>query len=110
MNNNKLIVMTNTGEQLSFDVLARITNRLGSRNIIYFTDNKYDEQGQLIVYASYYLVENDQVKLINEMTEEDFNDLKELYSELQASVSNNSEGSGETGTVTTNPYNDVEVL
>ena len=35
MNNNKLIVMTNTGEQLSFDVLARITNRLGSRNIIY---------------------------------------------------------------------------
>ena len=40
MDNNKLTFKTDTGEELSFDIVAIVTNRIGTRNIVYFTDNK----------------------------------------------------------------------
>ena len=109
MNNNKVIIKTDTGEELSYDIVAMITNKVGCRNIIYFTNNELDTDGIPIVYGAYYVVENNQVKLINEMSEEDFNDIKELYDLLNKSDEDTNLTNVDSN-ISSNPYADIEVL
>ena len=46
---NTLVAKTDTGEEITFDIVAIITNKVGARNIVYYTENKVDEQGNVIV-------------------------------------------------------------
>ena len=79
--------------------------------MVFFTDNKIDEQGNKIIYPSYYTVENGEIKLLTDMTDEDFNHLKDVfeilkYSEDESDLNQNVENSK----VVNNPYTDIEVL
>ena len=102
MDNNKLTFKTDTGEELIFDIVAIVTNKIGSRNIVYFTDNKVDENGNTLVYPAFFVMDNDQIRINNDMSEEDFDDLKKGFEMLM--------NHGNNTNVSTNPYSDLEVL
>lgn len=36
MNNNKIVIKTDSGEELIYDIVAMVTNKVGSRNYVYF--------------------------------------------------------------------------
>ena len=105
---NMFVAKTVDGEELSFYIIFTITNSLGAKNIVYFTDNKKNEQGLTNVYCKYFVIENNQMKIINEMTDEDFKELSALYNNI-ISTSDDNIGMGNSS-VTENPYANIEVL
>ena len=42
MNNNKIVIKTDSGEELIYDIVAMVTNKVGSRNYVYFTKKEKD--------------------------------------------------------------------
>ncbi len=88
--NNKLVVRTDTGEELTFDVVAMVTNKLGAKNEVFFTDNTVNSEGKTVIYGAYFVIENNQVKIINDLTDEEYENLKESY-EVLKNASNDTE-------------------
>ncbi len=79
MNNNKIVIKTDSGEELIYDIVAMVTNKVGSRNYVYFTNKEKDAEGNDIVYGCYFVNENNQIKLINDLSDEDFESIKTVY-------------------------------
>lgn len=110
MNNNKIVFKNEAGEETSYDIIAMITNKIDGRNIVYFTDNKVDANGSTIVYGTYFAVENNQIKLLNEFTEANIEALKDLYNEISYSEKGVTLSNINDSNIANNPYTDIEVL
>ncbi len=107
--NNKIIVKTDTGEELSYDIVGMVTNKVGSKNYVYFTKNEVDDEGNTIIYGSYFVVENNQVKLINEVSDEDYESIKEVYEILKENDDSSNSGNSSSNMIN-NQTTEVEIV
>ena len=81
MNNNKIIIKTDTGEELTYDIVAMLTSKVG-KSYVFFKGNEVDSDGKPIVYGSHFVIEDNKVKLLNEVTDEEFEGIKDIYNSI----------------------------
>ena len=77
--NTKLIINDKNGQKNEYDILLTFHFNKTNKQYIVYTDNKYNENDELNIYANIY--ENNELKNIE--TEEEWNEIDNRLSYLQ---------------------------
>ena len=77
--NTKLIINDRNGQKNEYDILLTFHFNKTNKQYIVYTDNKYNENDELNIYANIY--ENNELKNIE--TEEEWNEIDNRLSYLQ---------------------------
>ena len=77
--NTKLIINDKNGQKNEYDILLTFHFNKTNKQYIVYTDNKYNENDELNIYANIY--ENNELKNIE--TEEEWNEVDNRLSYLQ---------------------------
>ena len=77
--NTKLIINDRNGQKNEYDILLTFHFNKTNKQYIVYTDNKYNENDELNIYANIY--ENNELKNIK--TEEEWNEVDNRLSYLQ---------------------------
>lgn len=77
--NTKLIINDRNGQKNEYDILLTFHFNKTNKQYIVYTDNKYNENDELNIYANIY--ENNELKNIE--TEEEWNEVDNRLSYLQ---------------------------
>ena len=56
--NNKIYTETENGKKIEFDVILTFKNENNEKNYVVYTDNSYDNNNKLRIYASIYNPDN----------------------------------------------------
>lgn len=84
----KIIVKNESGNEIECDVLFTFDSEDTKKSYIVYTDNEYDELGNIKIYANTYDSENDNRDLGPIETEEEWATIEQIF----ASINNKSEG------------------
>lgn len=76
-------VLGDDGKEIEHEVLFAFENKETGKNYIVYTDNSFDEEGNVKVYASIYNPDEDESKLLPVDTEEEWKLIETLLEQFQ---------------------------
>ena len=83
----KIPFTTNTGEEVQCDVLFTFDDIVKGNSYVIFTDNKENEKGELQVYSSKFVInEDDSVSLFDVTDEEDIEIVNQIIKLVQTQI------------------------
>lgn len=83
---NILIVKDETGKEIEYEVIATVSSKENKKDYIVFTDNSLDADGCIITYASIYDATGKDNKLYPIETEEEWDFIEKLLSNLEDKI------------------------
>ena len=96
MENNSFTMLNEAGEEVKYDVLFTFDNEETNKSYIAYTDNTYDDDGNISVYASTYDPNSSEVILGKIETENEWKVVETILNTIQQEVrADNIENSNE---------------
>ena len=86
MENNSFTMLNEAGEEVKYDVLFTFDNEETNKSYIAFTDNTYDDDGNISVYASTYDPNSSEVILGKIETENEWKVVETILNTIQQEV------------------------
>lgn len=86
MENNSFTMLNEAGEEVKYDVLFTFDNEETNKSYIAYTDNTYDDDGNISVYASTYDPNNSEVILGKIETENEWKVVETILNTIQQEV------------------------
>ena len=84
--NNTFYIINDNGEPIRCDILFTFESEETGKNYIVYTDNSYDEEGNIQVFASVYNPELEDQKLQPVETEKEWRTIDKILNTLQETV------------------------
>jgi len=84
--NMTFTVVNDEGKEIECEVLFTFENEETGKNYIVYTDNSFDEEGNVKVYASIYNPDVDETKLLPVETEEEWKFIETILEQLQNDI------------------------
>ena len=82
MNKNVIIAKDEKGKEVEYEILFEFCNEENGKNYIGYTDNKTDDFGNILVYASTYDKMGKDKNLYPIETEEEWDIIETIFSKL----------------------------
>ena len=86
MENNSFTMLNEAGEEVKYDVLFTFDNEETNKSYIAYTDNTYDDDGNISVYASTYHPNSSEVILGKIETENEWKVVETILNTIQQEV------------------------
>lgn len=86
MENNSFTMLNESGEEVKYDVLFTFDNEETNKSYIAYTDNTYDDDGNISVYASTYDPNSSEVILGKIETENEWKVVETILNTIQQEV------------------------
>lgn len=86
MENNSFTMLNEAGEEVKYDVLFTFDNEETNKSYIAYTDNTYDDDGNISVYASTYDPNSSEVILGKIETENEWKVVETILNTIQQEV------------------------
>ena len=86
MENNSFTMLNEAGEEVKYDVLFTFDNVETNKSYIAYTDNTYDDDGNISVYASTYDPNSSEVILGKIETENEWKVVETILNTIQQEV------------------------
>lgn len=86
MENNSFTMLNEVGEEVKYDVLFTFDNEETNKSYIAYTDNTYDDDGNISVYASTYDPNSSEVILGKIETENEWKVVETILNTIQQEV------------------------
>lgn len=86
MENNSFTMLNEAGEEVKYDVLFTFDNEEINKSYIAYTDNTYDDDGNISVYASTYDPNSSEVILGKIETENEWKVVETILNTIQQEV------------------------
>lgn len=86
MENNSFTMLNEAGEEVKYDVLFTFDNEETNKSYIAYTDNTYDDDGNISVYASTYDLNSSEVILGKIETENEWKVVETILNTIQQEV------------------------
>ena len=86
MDNNSFTMLNEAGEEVKYDVLFTFDNEETNKSYIAYTDNTYDDDGNISVYASTYDPNSSEVILGKIETENEWKVVETILNTIQQEV------------------------
>lgn len=86
MENNSFTMLNEAGEEVKYDVLFTFDNEETNKSYIAYTDNTYDDDGNISVYASTYDPNSSEVSLGKIETENEWKVVETILNTIQQEV------------------------
>lgn len=86
MENNSFTMLNEAGEEVKYDVLFTFDNEETKKSYIAYTDNTYDDDGNISVYASTYDPNSSEVILGKIETENEWKVVETILNTIQQEV------------------------
>ena len=86
MENNSFTMLNEAGEEVKYDVLFTFDNEEKNKSYIAYTDNTYDDDGNISVYASTYDPNSSEVILGKIETENEWKVVETILNTIQQEV------------------------
>lgn len=86
MENNSFTMLNEAGEEVKYDVLFTFDNEETNKSYIAYTDNTYDDDGNISVYASTYDPNSSEVILGKIETEDEWKVVETILNTIQQEV------------------------
>ena len=86
MENNSFTMLNEAGEEVKYDVLFTFDNEETNKSYIAYTDNTYDDDGNISVYASTYDPNSSEVILGKIETENEWKVVETIHNTIQQEV------------------------
>lgn len=86
MENNSFTMLNEAGEEVKYDVLFTFDNEETNKSYIAYTDNAYDDDGNISVYASTYDPNSSEVILGKIETENEWKVVETILNTIQQEV------------------------
>ena len=86
MENNSFTMLNEAGEEVKYDVLFTFDNEETNKSYIAYTDNTYDDDGNISVYASTYDPNSSEVILWKIETENEWKVVETILNTIQQEV------------------------
>ena len=86
MENNSFTMLNEAGEEVKYDVLFTFDNEETNKSYIAYTDNTYDDDGNISVYASTYNPNSSEVILGKIETENEWKVVETILNTIQQEV------------------------
>lgn len=86
MENNSFTMLNEAGEEVKYDVLFTFDNEETNKSYIAYTDNTYDDDGDISVYASTYDPNSSEVILGKIETENEWKVVETILNTIQQEV------------------------
>ena len=86
MVNNSFTMLNEAGEEVKYDVLFTFDNEETNKSYIAYTDNTYDDDGNISVYASTYDPNSSEVILGKIETENEWKVVETILNTIQQEV------------------------
>ena len=86
MENNSFTMLNEEGEEVKYDVLFTFDNEETNKSYIAYTDNTYDDDGNISVYASTYDPNSSEVILGKIETENEWKVVETILNTIQQEV------------------------
>ena len=86
MENNSFTMLNEAGEEVKYDVLITFDNEETNKSYIAYTDNTYDDDGNISVYASTYDPNSSEVILGKIETENEWKVVETILNTIQQEV------------------------
>lgn len=86
MENNLFTMLNEAGEEVKYDVLFTFDNEETNKSYIAYTDNTYDDDGNISVYASTYDPNSSEVILGKIETENEWKVVETILNTIQQEV------------------------
>lgn len=84
---NSFILRDENGKETKYDVLFTFDNEETEKSYIVYTDNSLDEKGNVQVFASTYIPNSNDTRLMPVETEKEWKIIEIILEEIQAEVS-----------------------
>lgn len=86
MENNSFTMLNEAGEEVKYDVLFTFDNEETNKSYIAYTDNTYDDDGNISVYASTYDPNSSEVILGKIETENEWKVVETILNTIQQEI------------------------
>ena len=86
MENNSFTMLNEAGEEVKYDVLFTFDNEETNKSYIAYTDNTYDDDGNISLYASTYDPNSSEVILGKIETENEWKVVETILNTIQQEV------------------------
>lgn len=84
---NSFILRDENGKETKYDVLFTFDNEETEKSYIVYTDNSLDEKGNVQVFASTFIPNSNDTRLMPVETEKEWKIIEIILEEIQAEVS-----------------------
>ena len=84
--NESFYIINDSGEKIRCDILFTFESEETGKNYIVYTDNSFDEEGNIQVFASVYNPELEDQRLQPVETEEEWRTIDKILNSLQETV------------------------
>lgn len=86
MENNSFVMINEKGEEIKYDVLFTFDNEETNKSYIAYTDNTYDNEGNISVYASTYDLSSQEMVLGKIETDKEWKVVETILNTIQQEV------------------------
>lgn len=86
MENNSFVMVNENGEEIKYDILFTFDNEETDKSYIAYTDNTYDNEGNISVYASTYDPSSEEMVLGKIETEKEWKVVETILNTIQQEV------------------------
>ena len=83
---NKFTMIDDNGNEIEYDVLFTFENEENKKNYIVYTDQKKDDNGNIMVYASIYNKDKPRVRFESIKTEKEWKVIETILDTLQKEI------------------------
>lgn len=83
---NSFILRDENGKEIKYDVLFTFDNEETEKSYIVYTDNSLDEKGNVQVFASTFIPNSNDTRLMPVETEKEWKIIEIILEEIQAEV------------------------
>lgn len=97
MENNSFTMINENGEEVKYDVLFTFDNEETNKSYIAYTDNTFDEEGNISVYASIYDPNSKEMVLEEIKTDKEWKVIETILNTIQQEVRQAGEFSEDNG-------------
>ena len=97
MDNNSFTMINENGEEVKYDVLFTFDNEETNKSYIAYTDNNFDEEGNISVYASVYDPNSEEMVLGEIKTDKEWKVIETILNTIQQEVRQAGEFSEDNG-------------
>lgn len=89
MEDKSFVMRNEQGEEIKYDVLFTFDSEDTNKSYIAYTDNTYDEEGNVSVYASIYNPDDEELKLEPIETEQEWKIIETILNTIQQELKDN---------------------
>lgn len=86
MENNSFTIINEDGVKITYDILFTFDSDETNKSYIAYTDNTYDDEGNVSVYASIYNPLDSEIKLEEIKTEKEWKVIETILNTIQQEV------------------------